>query len=310
MSGVAAKVWRYSAGMTRALRRWRPAALLATLGGTPWVVKRLDRYGFEILLDRRDPAVSRPLLLSGDYEPHVAAALTAVLRADSRLLDLGANIGFFSLLAAVRCPRGRVFSLEPDPGNFRLLAASIALNGLADRITAWPYAASDAAGVAVLSDLGNPRNLGARFVSRSRAVLQARVHGPQPSFREIRTVRLDDLLAAESVDVIKVDVEGHEPLALRGAEGLLQRCRPVILMEFSPGNIINIAQTRPEDLLIFLRGLGYRWQVISDDGRLGTPGDDPAALLRAVEGSGCHHADLLLAPDQAGPGWKPTGSGY
>ena len=300
MSGLAAKLRRYGAGLTRALRRWRPAALLATLGGTPWVVKHLDRYGFDLLLDRRDPAVSRPLLLSGDYEPHVAAALSARLRADTRLLDLGANLGFFSLLAATRCPRGRVFSLEPDPGNFRLLTASIALNGLTDRITAWPYAASDAAGVAVLSDLGNPRNLGARFVSRSQAALQARVHGPQPSFCEIRTVRLDDLLAAETVDIVKVDVEGHEPLALRGAEGLLRRCRPVILLEFSPGNIINIAQTRPEDLLVFLRGLGYRWQVIGADGRLGTPDKDPAGLLRAVEVSGCHHADLLLTPDRVG----------
>ena len=296
MSGRAAKWRRYAGGLTQALRRWRPRTLLTALGETPLAVKHLDRYGFDLLLDLRDPAISRPLLLSGDYEPHVAGALVALLRPDTHLLDLGANLGFFSLLAATRCPCGRVFSLEPDPNNFRLLAASIALNGLGDRITAWPFAASDAAGVAVLSDLGNPRNLGARFISRSRAALQVHVHGPQPHFCEVRTVRLDELLAAETVDVIKIDIEGHEPLALRGAEGLLRRCRPVILMEFSPGNIINIAQTRPEDLLAFLRGLGYRWQVIGADGRLDAPSDDAAALLRDLQRSGRQHADLLLTP--------------
>ncbi|MCX6998460.1 MAG: FkbM family methyltransferase [Kiritimatiellaeota bacterium] len=260
MSVRAAKLRRYAAGLLRAVRHWRPLTLLTALGETPLTIKHLDRYGFDLLLDVRDPAISRPLLLSGDYEPHVASALGAVLRPDTRLLDLGANIGFFSLLAATRCPHGRVFSLEPDPNNFRLLSASIALNGLDDRITA------------------------------------SHVHGPQPHFCEVRTVRLDELLAQETVDVIKLDIEGHEPLALRGAEGLLRRCRPVILMEFSPGNIINIARTRPKDLLTFLRDLGYRWQVIGTGGQLDAPGDDAAALLRELQRSGRHHADLLLTP--------------
>ena len=291
MSGRAAKLRRYAGGLTRTLRHWRPFTLLTALGGTPLTI----------------PAISRPLLLSGDYEPHVARALGAVLRQDTHLLDLGANIGFFSLLAATRCPHGRVFSLEPDPDNFRLLSASIALNGLGGRITAWPLAASDAAGVAVLSDLGNPRNLGARFTSRSRAALQAHVHGSQPHFSEVRTVRLDELLAKETVDVIKIDIEGHEPLALRGAEGLLRRCRPVILMEFSPGNIINIAQTRPEDLLAFLRDLSYRWQIIGEDGRRHEPSDDAAALLLDLQRSGRHHADLLLTPHSDGhPSPQPS----
>jgi len=294
MSTFAQKLGRYAGGVVRGLRGWRPQHLAVGLGGSPWVVRRLDAYGFEILLDLHDPAVSRPLLLAGDYEPHVAHTLLGLLRTDTHFLDVGANVGYFSLLAATRCPQGRVYAVEPDPQNFRLFSASIALNGLRERISAVQTAASDEDGLAMLSDLGNPENRGARFTAKTRSALEAHVHGPAPTFTEVRMARLDRLFAGERIDVLKIDVEGHEPPALRGAEGLLSTYKPAILLEFSPGNIINIASEPPETMLQFLRGLGYRWQVISDDGRLGVPETDSAALVQRLQASGEHHVDLLL----------------
>ncbi|TAN39022.1 MAG: FkbM family methyltransferase [Verrucomicrobia bacterium] len=294
MSNVAQKIRRYAGGVLRGLRAWRPKHLAAGLGGSPWVVRRVERFGFDMLLDLHDPAVSRPLLLAGDYEPHVTSVLLDLLRADTRFLDIGANIGYFSLLAATRCPQGRVFAVEPDPQNFRLFSASIALNGLRDHVTAVQTAASDEEGRATLSDLGNAENRGARFTAKTRAALEARVHGPAPTFTEVRMTRLDRLFAGERIDVVKIDVEGHEPPALRGAEGLLRACKPAVLLEFSPGNIINIVGEPPETPLNFLRDLGYRWQIIADDGHLSAPDDDPAALVQQLQKSGEHHADLLL----------------
>jgi FkbM family methyltransferase len=294
MSAFVQKLGRYAGGVLRGLRGWRPRHLAAGLGGSPWVTRRIERYGFDMLLDLHDTAVSRPLLLAGDYEPHVTKVLLDLLRADTRLLDIGANLGYFSLLAATRCPLGRVLAVEPDPQNFRLFSASIALNGLRERVVAVQTAASDEDGVATLSDLGNAANRGARFTAKTRAALEARVHGPTPTFTEVRMARLDRLFLGERIDVLKMDVEGHEPPALRGAEGLLRACQPVILLEFSPGNIINIAGEPPEAPLNFLRDLGYRWQVIADDGELGAPADDPAALIGHLQASGEHHADLLL----------------
>lgn len=294
MSTFAHKLCRYAGGVVRGLRGWRPKHLAAGLGGSPWMVRRLDAFGFDMLLDLHDSAVSRPLLLAGDYEPHVTHTLLNLLHDDTHFLDVGANIGYFSLLAATRCPQGRVFAVEPDPQNFRLFSASIALNGLHERITAVQTAASDEDGTATLSDLGNAENRGARFTAKTRAALEARVHGPAPTFTEVRMARLDRLFAGERIDVIKIDVEGHEPPALRGAEGLLRACKPAILLEFSPGNIINIVGEPPETPLKFLRELGYRWQLIADDGSLSASADDPAALVRQLQESGEHHSDLLL----------------
>ena len=296
MNTLAQKIRRYAGGVWRGLRGWRPKHLAAGLGGSRWVVRRLDTLGFEMLLDLQDPAVSRPLLLAGDYEPHVTRTLLGLLRDDTHFLDVGANIGYFSLLAATKCPHGRVFSIEPDPQNYRLLSASVMLNGLRERLTAVQTAASDEDGVATLSDLGNAANRGARFTAKTRAALEARVHGPAPTFTEVRMARLDRLLSGERIDVMKVDVEGHEPPALRGAEGLLRACRPAILLEFSPGNIINIAGEPPESMLQFLKELGYGWQVIGDDDQLGLRETDPVALVRRLQESGEHHADLLLTP--------------
>ena len=294
MSRLAQKIRRYAGGILGGLRSWRPKHLAVGLGGSRWVVRRLDAFGFEMLLDLHDPAVSRPLLLAGDYEPHVTGTLLGLLRADTHFLDVGANLGYFSLLAATKCPQGRVFAVEPDPQNFRLFSASVLLNGLCERLSAVQTAASDEAGLATLSDLGNAANRGARFTAKTRAALEARVHGPAPTFTEVPMARLDHLFAGERIDVMKVDVEGHEPPALRGAEGLLRACKPSILLEFSPGNIINIAGEAPEAMLQFLRGLGYGWQVIGADGRLGLRETDAVALVRRLQQSGEHHADLLL----------------
>ena len=294
MSRLAHKLRRYAGGVLRGLRGWRPKHLAAGLGGSPWVIRRLDAFGCDMVLDLHDPAVSRPLLLAGDYEPHVTQALLGLLRDDTHLLDIGANLGYFSLLTAAQCPHGRVFAVEPDPQNFRAFSASIALNAYGERITAVQTAASDEDGTATLSDLGNAANRGARFTAKTRAALEARVHGPAPSFTEVPMARLDRLFAGERIDVVKLDVEGHEPPALRGAEGLLRACRPAILLEFSPGNIINIAGEPPASPLQFLRGLGYRWQELHDDGSRGAPETDPAALIARLQASGEHHADLLL----------------
>ena len=294
MSALVPKLRRYLGGILSGLRGWRPRHLAAGLGGSQWVVRRLDVFDFEMLLDLHDPAVSRPLLLAGDYEPHVTSVLLELLRENTHFLDIGANLGFFSLMTAACCPQGRVFAVEPDPQNFRALSASIALNGLRERITAVQIAASDEDGVATLSDLGNAANRGARFTAKTRAVLEAHVHGPAPSFTEVRMARLERLFAGERIDVLKIDVEGHEPPALRGAERLLRKCKPAILMEFSPGNIINIAGEPPETPLKFLYDLGYHWQVIAEDGRLGAPESTPAELIQRLQATDEHHADLLL----------------
>lgn len=290
------KIRAYGAGLLRGLSGLRPRRVLSLLGGSDFAVKRLDAQGFSILVDVRDYALAKPILVAGRYEPHVTAALLSEAREDTVFLDVGANIGFFTLLLASRCPSGRAFSIEPDPDNARLLAASVALNGFSSRVTVHPVAASDEEGVLTLSDLGNARNLGARFTAKRRDRLDVHVHGPAPKFVEVRATRLDGLIDVPRLDLVKMDIEGFEPVALRGMEGLLRKHRPVLVMEFAPGTIRDIAGEEPVGVLKALIASGYELGVVESEGRARTMTRDADALLKTCESLGVHHVDLLARP--------------
>lgn len=146
--------------------------------------------------------------------------------------DVGANLGVFSFAAAACAgPTGRVLCLEPDPWSARFLRQSRHLNlGRCAPLEILPAAASDEPGQAWL-------NIPAR--SRAAAHLDITAGGSGEEMtggvREqllVPTVTLDGLSGQFSPpDVLKIDVDGNEERVLRGAQGLLRTCRPVILAE-------------------------------------------------------------------------------
>ena len=296
MPGGWNKIKAYGSGLLHGLSGLRARRLLSLLSRSDIAAKRLEAHGFSILVDERDYALAKPILVAERYEPHVTSALLAELREDTVFLDVGANIGFFTLLVAARCPAGHVYSIEPDPDNARLLAASVALNGFGERVTVHACAASDEDGVLTLSDLGNARNLGARFTSKQRETLGRHVHGPAPKFLEVRAARLDRLIDVPKLDLVKMDIEGFEPVALRGMDGLLRKHRPVIVMEFAPGTIRDIAGEDPEAVLRQLAAAGYEWGILGEDGHAPALGCDTAELLKTCTERGAHHVDLLARP--------------
>ena len=91
----------------------------------------------------------------------------------TRFVDVGANIGFFTLAVAQRAAQGKVWSIEPDPQNVRLLRANVMLNGLEGRVEVHHAAASDAAGEVFFSTLGYDRHIGSRFTAKDAATLRA-----------------------------------------------------------------------------------------------------------------------------------------
>src|SRR5262245_2134996 len=91
----------------------------------------------------RTHGVADPLLAGRGYEPEETAFIEAALAPGMTFLDLGANVGYFTCLAARKVgPAGRVWAFEPDPRNFRLLVRSVKANGLSN-VTAVRAAASD-----------------------------------------------------------------------------------------------------------------------------------------------------------------------
>jgi FkbM family methyltransferase len=293
--------WRrlpaYLSGIVRGVLRGGPTNLLRLAGRSTLTVTTLPDYGFSMLVDTADRAISRPILCTGAYEPHVAKTFAGLLNADSTVIDIGANIGFFSLLAAARCPHGRVVSFEPDPDNFRMLKASVALNRFESRISLHNVAVSDSVEPVYLSDLGDPANSGARFTAHDLSALEAR-GAEADSCRRIETVVLDELLYDIPVDVIKIDIEGHEPFAFRGMEQLLRNKRPHIVAEFAPGTIQHISKTDPEDLLQLWETLDYAVRVIEPADGKQTPLSDRSAFVATFEDGQRHHADLLLIPKE------------
>lgn len=90
-------------------------------------------------------------LREGYAEPFTARLFAELVRPGMVVLDIGAFLGRYSLLAARQTGRqGRVYAFEPDPQNFPLLVRNIAINGLSDRVAALPYAVADEKSVKTL----------------------------------------------------------------------------------------------------------------------------------------------------------------
>ena len=137
------------------------------------------------------------------------------------LLDVGANVGMYTIWAAMT-REARVFAFEPEAQNYALLNRNIALNGVADRVRAYCAGLSDASGLSVLhiSDTragGSNHALGEALDFQHQPLAVAHVQGSL-------ACTLDELVAAKAVPVpshIKVDVDGFEPKVIAGARHTL-----------------------------------------------------------------------------------------
>jgi FkbM family methyltransferase len=241
---------------------------------------RLPEFRLYVRLD--DWVIGARIAVRRAYEPHVARVVRELLRPGMRVLDLGANIGYYTMLAAARVgPTGSVVAFEPGPANAALLAASVAANGFTN-VTLYSCAVADAAGVVGLQLDDSNGQIGA---------------ADAPGATLVQAVSLDCLLGAQhQVDLIKLDIEGAEGLALSGMQRLLRASRPIIVTEFSPPALRQVSQIAPERYLGDLRELGYDLYVI--DQRLGVsrrPESD-AEVMAHLAHTASEHLDLLALP--------------
>jgi FkbM family methyltransferase len=160
------------------------------------------------------------------------------------VLDVGANIGFYTLLAAKR--GARVFAVEADPLNAAMLRHHVEMNGFSERVTIFEIAATDAAKATPL--YRHPFNLGE---SNIVAI------GQHSGMIEGRTI---DSLDLPPIDICKMDIEGAELMALSGMEKTLARSPQMKLM-------VEYAQHlgAGEELLGYLRANFTSVQVIEQN---------------------------------------------
>jgi FkbM family methyltransferase len=193
----------------------------------------------------------------GLYELDTARVLRRLLRPGDTFIDGGANIGYFTLLAAKAVgPRGGVHAFEPQPENRRRLADHAAANGLADIITIHPVALSDKPGAVELHTYANPA---ANHGQSTMFILP----GTETRSVRVETVRLDDYLPDAAPRLIKLDIEGAEPLAISGMVQMLRRHRPAVIVELNAATLgrAGFSVREPVDRLLAAVP-DYRAQVI------------------------------------------------
>ena len=217
-------------------------------------------------------------LIGRPVEPYITFVFRCFLQRHAVVLDIGANFGLYTAITTgVIRTSGRLFAFEPNPHTFGLLLRTLHANGVINNanITLVNRAVSDRAerrelhyidqNLAVAS-LTDPRLLGAGIVEEWGMKLCA---------TEVETIAIDDYLPADlAVDLVKIDIEGHEPYALMGMAATIRRSPTIrIIIEYIE-ELLRHTVSGPE-LVDYIHGLGLRICVIEKDWRLTLrePGD-------------------------------------
>jgi len=190
----------------------------------------------------------------GSYELQKRLAFERLIQPRSIVYDIGANVGYFSLLAALLAgPEGRVYAFEPLPRNINYLHKHIKINNIYN-IQVVEAAVSHQSGDAHF-DLGASTAMG--HLSESGEI-------------NVRMVCLDEMLETGELqppDYVKVDIEGAEYDALLGAQNLLKTFHPVLFLDTHN-------RTVHHQTLNFLKELGYRFEILD-----GKPLDETRELI-------------------------------
>lgn len=218
----------------------------------------------EILRIGRDSGIylSSGLFWGGldSFEPATSRTLRFFFSRAATFVDVGANYGFYSLLAAHWNPKLQVTAFEPVPPIFERLQHNIRLNQLQAKVNAYSLALSDASGVARL------------YVPPSQSLdLEATATLAQDSWQqrknspaiEVKVLAFDDFEREHPMrlDLVKIDVEDHEASVLRGMQNVIRRDRPFIVCEILPRDHRNERTLEIIDLLdytpFWITPMGY-----------------------------------------------------
>lgn len=213
--------------------------------------------GLWMQLDIRD-LVQETLLLEGIWEPKTTRYLCSSLSPGQVFIDIGANAGYFSLLASRSVGEsGRVLAVEPNPTMAKQLRQNIQRSGLTN-IAIVEAACSDSVGVQELF-VGNPYNTGNSSLSPNNLAWTKSVR--------VGCITADLLLERhhfQRLDLVKIDVEGAELQVLRGMATVLKRLQPEIIIELTPSLLEGFSVTVGA-VHEYFRDLGYSVAPLEED---------------------------------------------
>jgi len=221
-------------------------------------------FGAKLLVDTTDVVLAPWLLSDGVWEAHLTEWLRKTLRPGDVFVDVGANVGYFTVLGGhLVGPTGRVVAVEAHPRLAGLVQRNAVMNGMYGWVTthqaaAWSTPTSLSFHVRLHSSSGSSAgSIGAdrlaHFHDREEVV-------------EVTAIALDDVLAyLPRVDVIKIDVEGAELQALRGLERTIKANPALVLeLEWAP-ELLGLVGDAAADLLDLLESHGFHFRLLEED---------------------------------------------
>jgi FkbM family methyltransferase len=220
---------------------------------------RLERRGAVIVLNPDDPVISGALTF-GVYERAETAFLCQVLRPGMTFLDVGANVGYYTALAIRHVGEtGKIIALEPDRENFQYLERTVAANR-AHNVTCVQRAAADRIGTLRL------------YVSKdNRGDNRLYANDLCDESYDVDVTTVDTLLGecgVNSVDLVKMDVQGFEGHIVQGMERTIRQSKKLIMLtEFWPFGLES-AGTCPERFLLGLEQAGLTLYQLRRRGEL------------------------------------------
>ena len=236
-------------------KQW--ARLQASVKGHDRVIIRHGLCGLPMYIDWHDAGISKRLALTGLHETIPAQAFAQRLKPGQTILEVGANIGYYALLeASVIGETGHIIAVEPGPKNLALLKRNIALNSLGQIIKPYHAAVSNSRG---------PIRLSLSEASNCHRVRSAQGNNGAGAYVEVPgttgDVLIEELLGSDGrVDVIRMDVEGHEVQVLQGLEKTLSSNQPLIIyIEIHPDLIrAEAGDSEYQRFLSQLQSYGFR----------------------------------------------------
>lgn len=238
---------------------------------------------YTMWVDLNDRFVSKGCLQDA-WESEETDFFRSRLAADQVVLDIGANVGWYSLVAARELGgSGIIHAFEPRPDTAKMLRRTVADNRLEERIKVWELALDDHDGVTGLAWEPGSSNPGHSFLESPGGGYQG---GPAVELARVRAAMLDSVLPDLLPDVVKIDVEGAEPRVIAGAQEALRRRKPIVLSELFPEQLKAVSRSSPAAYIGLMEVLGYHCFLL-EKGRPGRrlkdfPSDAKRELVSVV----------------------------
>lgn len=240
--------------------RWRVApfaiSMLRMHGSGMGSQTVLTRHGFRMELDLSD-WLGQTVFALGEYEAPTTSIFQQVLKPGSVFIDVGAHVGYFSALAArIVGENGRVYAFEAIPENAKMIRKNAQINRF-ENVRVESVILSDQPG-SLIFHYGPEGHSG---VSSIREVSGSSRHV------EMKAERLDQFMSQiTQVDLIKIDVEGAELRVLLGAQRILKKYRPALIIEVTPAFLEELGDSETR-LMGLMDELGYtRKNIITENG--------------------------------------------